>query len=127
MSQMFKPPQGGNVPSNGVIQMSDCKLNDGVTWEAHDAALEAWAAVLRDVGSQAGMYSWFPTAGTGEHDVHFKSIYAYPNHLEFGKDYDRFGNGGLWKRAREILWPIASCDVPRLYDARLRRTAQIRE
>jgi len=126
-SRMFKAPPGGNVPKDGVIVFSSCTLKEGQSYDDVIAATAKWAKVLGDAGSQAAMYHWYPIYGTGENDIDCKIISSYPNLTELGKDYDRMGNGQLFIKRRELLGALQDCDVARVYNAKLRRDAKIRD
>lgn len=126
-SQMYKAPAAGNVPQGGVLLMRNCTLNEDVSWDDLDKASNANAKLLANAGSVAATYNWYPTYGTGENDIDYKFVAAYPNHLEFGKDHDRFGNGGLWRDSVKIWGDIAECDVARVYDIQMRRSGKIRD
>lgn len=126
-SRMFKAPPDGNVPENGVLVFSNCSLEEGARYEDVVAATNEWVGILEEAGSPASMYHWYPVFGTGENDIGWKSITAYPNHTEFGKNYDRMGNGGLYLKSRELFGDLVDCDIARVYDVKLRRSAPIRE
>ena len=126
-SRMFKAPPGGNIPQDGVILFSDCKVKDGVDFEELLTATAEWAKILGDAGSQAAMYHWYPAFGGGDEDFDFKSISSYPSYEEFGKDYDRMGNGGLFWQKQDMIDSMVDCDVERVYHAQSRRSAQIRD
>ena len=126
-SRMFKAPPDGNVPADGIITMSNCTVEEGAEYSAVIAASEQWAQIMGDAGSQVATYHWYPIYGTGEHDISYKLVRAYPNHAELGKDYDRMGNGGMYMQSQELFGDIVDCDVTRVYDAKLRRGAQIRD
>jgi hypothetical protein len=126
-SRMFKAPPGGNVPQDGVMVFSNCKVEEGKTYDDAIAAVNEWVGILTEAGSTAAMYHWYPVYGTGENDINYKAVTAYPNHTELGKDYDRIGNGGLFVKQNELMRGVVDCDVSRVYDAKMRRGAKIRD
>ncbi len=126
-SRMFKAPPDGNVPENGVLVFSNCSLEEGARYEDVVAATNEWVGILEEAGSPASMYHWYPVFGTGEDDIGWKVITAYPNHAEFGKNYDRMGNGGLYIKSQELFGDLVDCDIARVYNVELRRSAPIRE
>ncbi len=126
-SRMFKAPASGNVPENGVLSFSNCTVKDDANYQDVIAAVDAWSKVLGDAGSTGAMYHWYPVFGTGENDIDYKAITSYPSFTEFGKDYDRMGNGGLFMKQQELLGDLVECDVDRVYAAQKRRDGRIRE
>jgi hypothetical protein len=56
----------------------------------------------------------------------FKLLGVHANYASLGADLERLGNGELWRKRMELLDDQFDCDVSRVYDARLRRAAQIR-
>jgi hypothetical protein len=125
-SRMFKAPPDGNIPGDGVLVFSNCSLKDGARYEDVVAATNSWAGILAEAGSPAAMYHWYPVFGTGEDDIGWKVITAYPNHAEFGKNYDRMA-GGLYLTSQELFGDLAECDIARVYNVKSRRTASIRD
>ena len=125
-SRQFKAAPDGDVPGDGVLVFSNCSVKDGARYEDVVAAMGSWADIQEEAGSTAAMYHWYPIFGTGEDDIDWKSITAYPNHTEFGKNYDRMA-GGLYLTSQELFGDIADCDVARVYNVKNVRTASLRD
>jgi hypothetical protein len=126
-SRMFKAPPDGNIPGDGVLVFSNCSLKDSARYEDVVAATNTWVDILSEAGSTAAMYHWYPVFGTGEDDIGWKVITAYSSHTEFGKNYDRMGNGGLYLKSQELFGNLAECDIARVYNVKNVRTANIRD
>jgi len=126
-SRMFKAPPDGNIPGDGVLIFSNCSLEEGARYEDVVAATNTWVNILAEAGSPAATYHWYPVFGTGEDDIGWKVVTAFPNHTEFGKNYDRMSNGGLYLKRRELLGDLVDCDIARVYNVKNRRVAAIRD
>ena len=126
-SRMFKAPPDGNIPGDGVLEFTNCELEEEASYEDVVAATNEWLGVMAEAGSSAAHYHWYPIYGSNEEDLDWKWITAYENYTELGKDYDRIGNGGLFRKQRELLGELMDCNVARVYDVKLRRAGKIRE
>jgi len=129
VSRAFKlPPNYDEAPSKmGVITFTDCSIEEGATYDSVVAGLSAWAKVFGENGSEAALYQWWQTyGGGGESTFDFKLLSVHANHASLGADLERMANGGLWRNRMELVGDQFSCDVSRVYDAKLRRAAQIR-
>jgi len=129
VSRAFKlPPDNDAGPQNtGVITFTDCSIEEGATYDTVVAGLSAWAKTLGDDGSESGIYQWWPAyGGGGESKFDFKLLGVHANHASLGADLERVANGGLWRKRMELVGDQFDCDVSRVYDAKLRRAAEVR-
>lgn len=129
VSRAFKlPPDYDAGPTNtGVITFTDCVMEEGATYDTVVAGMSAWAKTLGDDGSEVAIYQWWPVyGGGGETTLDFKLLGVHANHASLGADLERLGNGELWRKRLELVGDQFDCDVSRVYDARLRRAAQVR-
>jgi len=129
VSRAFKlPPDDDAGPQDtGVLTFPNCSIEEGATYETVVAGLSAWAKTLGDSGSKAALYQWWPVyGGGGESKSDFKLLGVHPNHASLGADLERMGNGELWRKRMEHVGDQFDCDVSRVYDAKLRRAAQVR-
>jgi len=113
-------------PENSVITFNDCTIKEGATYDTVLEGLLAWGKTLGDNGSDAALYQWWPVYGGGDADFDFKILGVYPNYASLGADFERVGNGELWRKRMELVGSQFDCDESRVYDARLRRAAQLR-
>ena len=125
-SRQFKAAPDGNVPADGVLVFSNCSTEEGARYEDVVSAMNTWAGIQDEAGSTAAMYHWYPIYGTGEDDIGWKAITAYPNHAELGKSYDRMA-GGLYLKSQELFGDISDCDIARVYNVKNVRSASIRD
>jgi hypothetical protein len=129
VSRAFKLPSDNDAgpPDTSVITFTNCSIEEGATYDTVVAGLSAWAKTLGDSGSESGIYQWWPAyGGGGETTFDFKLLGVHANHASLGADLERVGNGGLWRKRMELVGDQFDCDVSRVYDAKLRRAAEIR-
>ncbi len=127
-SRAFKLPSNYDAgpPDTSVITFTDCTIKEGATYDTIAEGLLAWGQTLGDDGSDAAIYQWWPAYGGGDAEFDFKLLSVYPNYASLGADFERITNGELWRKRMELLGEQIDCDESRVYDARLRRAAQIR-
>jgi len=116
----------GSTPGSSVLTFSDCSYKEGATFAAVGAATAKWSEYLTDAGSTAGIFHWYPVYGGGGEEFTFKWLEAFTNHAELGADYERYGNGRGFETRGNLLRHLLSCDSARVYNARNRRSAQLR-
>lgn len=108
-----------NTPRDGVLVFSDCKRKDGISNADVGGAMGRWAAVLDERNLDAGIFHWYPVfGGGGESSFHFKEIYTFESHQQFGDFYEAMTNGGLYQHVQAIADPVMDCDVARVYNAK---------
>lgn len=121
----YKLPEGG-TPGNSVLMFSNCNIEEGRTYAEVVQAQKAWADILTENGSQAAIYHWFPIYGGGGDSMDFLRLTAYPNMTEAGADYERITNGELFRQSNALFSGLLDCDTSRVYNATMRRNAQLR-
>lgn len=126
-SAAYRLPEGLDNSAGGVLSVSDCHYRDGVPPAAVDAATRQWVDVLDGAGSQVAMYHWYPAYGGGGETFDFKWVQAYQNYADMGADYERMGNGGLFRQRNALLDNLVDCDSARVYDVTSRRFVNVRE
>jgi hypothetical protein len=131
-SAAYRLPEGMDNSGNGVITISDCKRHHGVPGSAIDAAARQWVDTLDESGSNAALYHWYPVFGGGGGpgggpDLDYKQVTSYQNYSDLGADYERMGNGGLFRRNQELFDHLVACDAARVYDAQSRRFINVRQ
>jgi hypothetical protein len=122
----YKLPDDGTV-ADGILVFSNCSIEDGARYSDIASATTEWASILTEAGSESAIYHWFPAFGGGGDDgPDYLSVRSYPNYAALGADYERQGNGGLFRTSGRLFGDIVDCDAPRVYDATSRRSAQLR-
>ena len=118
-STLVKPPQD---PEEGdttfVLEFSNCSVKDGKTYDEVMAGMDAWAEYQSENGFTNSTYAMFPVFGESNNDYDMKRVQGHDDHTAAGADYERMGNGGHWRKQREILGELVDCDISRVYNAR---------
>jgi hypothetical protein len=118
----FKSPGDGPAPDTIVLSFSDCTgPEDPGKWPDLMGGLDGWAQYQAETGYHGATWMMFPAYGGGDFDFDFKMVYGWDNHTEHGQDYQRYGEQEDWEKQGELVGSLMDCDVPRLYDARIRR------
>jgi hypothetical protein len=121
-----KPP-GKNWPTpSGVTVFADCTVAEGKNLEDAMAVHNAWAQHLTSKGSTASMWIFFPAFGGNDVTGDYKVVNGYDDYTAWGKDYNDYTNGGGWRKARELMAGVLSCDSPRVYTTTLRRSGGVK-
>ena len=122
----YKLPDDGTV-TDGILLFSNCSIEEGARYSDIAAATTEWANILTDSGSESALYHWFPAfGGGGDEGPDFLSVTTYTDYAALGADYERRGNGGMFRTSGRLFDDLMDCDVARVYDAQNRRAAQIR-
>jgi hypothetical protein len=120
------PPDG--TPNDGILSFSNCNVRDGSTYEDVASMTAEWVDRIEDAGSTVAIYHWWPVyGGGGDDEADFLWVEAYSDFAQFGADFERVGNGGLWEEMGEQFESRLDCDSARVYIAKNRRFVNIRE
>lgn len=123
----IKPMASEDDDDEFVISFSNCTIRDGVDFDGLVAGFKAVAAKEAEQGFVNGTWMMFPVFGGGDEDFDFKLVDASPNFTQFGRIYEWYSNGGGWQYSMEHAGSVASCDVARLYNAKVRRNIEAEE
>ena len=107
---------GSENSDNAVLGFSDCTFKKGSKFGDAVKVAKEWHAYMKEQGSTGSAWWFFPVYG-GDPDWDFKAVSAYSNHAELGADYDRYGNGGGFMKAGEIIGDAYDCGVTRIYNS----------
>jgi len=113
-----KPPE--DDATSFILTFSDCKIDEGKTFDDVHPALKAWAEYRSANGSEAGMWVMWPAYGGGKVEFDFKWITSYRSHESLGVDYDQYVSGG-YEKGGELFSGLLDCDVSRAYVTTQRR------
>ena len=122
----YKATEDG-TPQNALITFANCTVNDGASYAEVAQATREWSSLLTESGSQASVFHWFPAYGGGGDSPGFQSVVAYPDFTSMGADFERLTNGEMFRQQGALFNDIVDCDVRRIYNAQVRRSAQLRE
>ena len=125
-SAAYRLPQGMDNSGTGILTVSDCKRKHGVPGSAVDQAMRKWVDILDEAGSQVALYHWYPVFGGGGAEFNYKEVSAYQNYAQLGADYERMGNGGLFRQGQALFDHLVECDEARVYNVQSRRFVNVR-
>lgn len=106
------------------VEVSTCSVTEGRLGMEGGAAVAEWSMYLTESGSESGQWIFRP--GWGDEsgaDYTFKWVKSYPSWASLGRDMEHFLNGGGEQRFGDIAGPVVDCDSPRVYLARIVRSA----
>ena len=121
-SMSVKKGADGPMPPNPVASFSDCTIKEGTDFESAIDSVVAWNE-FRAEGGQAGpAWVWFPAYGEStDATYHFKYVEGFRDYADWGADWDLYGNGGGWQKARELFADKLDCDSGRVYEVKALR------
>lgn len=112
---------------SGPVEFSNCTLKEGRTFEETTAAMAQWVAFEKEHGIDSGHFMLFPAYGeNSEAEYDFKWVAEY-SYAQFGENFDFYGTGGGWRKARELLERLMDCDSARVYHAAPVRTTDLED
>ena len=117
----LKEPKSRDGSTALVMSFSDCSVGDGKTMSDAFGAIQAWADYQTEAGYQNGSWVMFPAYGVTDPGYDFKIVESNHSHAQMGGDYDLYGNGGGYQKAREILGDTVICTGTRVYNGTVRR------
>ncbi len=101
---------------SGVLIVSNCTLNQGITPMDLAEADAKYNAYLDSIDSEGGIYRWFPGLGAPtDADYTFKNVQSASSMSEWGEASEAFVNGGGLMAQVSIYGEIVSCDSGRMY------------
>lgn len=101
---------------SAVLGFTDCSVKEGSSLQAASQAMGEWFNYSAEQGSVASAWLFFPAFGP-DASFDFKRVTAHPNYAEWGLDFDRYGTGGGFAKASELLDDKVSCGGTRVYQA----------
>lgn len=120
-SYAVNAPEG--PPGDGLVWFSSCTLGEGVSIDQAMAAHRKVAAMMREMGGKASSWVFVPALGAGDIEFDYYHVVLHDSYADLGSNFDRYFNSGGYSRAAASMQDVASCDSPRLYDARRVRAA----
>jgi hypothetical protein len=117
-STLIKPPKETDDDDQAfVMDFSNCSIREGKTFDEVMAGMEAWAKHQTENGFTNSTYAMFPVYGESNNDYAFKLVEGHDDHASSGAGYELMGNGGHWRKQRELLGELVDCDITRVYNA----------
>lgn len=106
-----------STPEDGVLMISRCSLQDGKSEQDAYQAHVAFGNHMRGLGSLASSWLFFPTVGAGNIDYDYYHAVAFYRYSDMGAAMELYSNQGGHAAARELLFPVAECKTPIVFDA----------
>ena len=123
-SMNIKAPPSDGPTATSVLTITNCTVHEGRRMDDVVAAAAEWTAHRAENGSTAGTWMWFPVFGGGDVEFDFSVVNVWPNHTEMGKEMQWYMDNQQWNAWRQQFAGLVDCNVPRVYDGRLRRAPQ---
>lgn len=108
-----------NAGEAGIVQLSACTRNDGVSWAQVAKADKAWADYMTEHDLPGGSYRWGAGPGTAkESKMDFYSVWITESLEQHGSAWDKFGQ---IETAAQDMYAIYgddnlyTCDKSRIY------------
>ena len=119
------PPEDDDDDDNSfVISFSDCSMEDGKTFEDFMAAQKEWNAYTDEHGITGGAWAMFPVWGeSSDADYDFKAVGSADDYTALGANWAKYAEGH-YKKSNELFDDILDCDSPRIYSAKVERSAE---
>ena len=118
-SAMVNAPKG--PPGNGVVMFSECTMLEGKTPMEALPAHRKVGAMMKEMGSKASSWLFFPGMGSANAGFHYWSVLGFNSYSDLGAATEMYINGGGWEKAMSVLAPLTRCASPAVFDARLVR------
>ncbi|MBN7799158.1 hypothetical protein [Parahaliea mediterranea] len=120
-SYVVSAPEG--PPGGGLVWFSSCTLQEDTSIEQAMAAHGKTSAMMRDMGGKASSWVFVPALGAGDIEFDYYHVVLHDSFADLGGNFDRYFNGGGYRKAGDAMKGVAACDSPRLYHARRVRVA----
>ena len=108
------PPS--ETPADGVLLFSQCTLEDGKTLDDAYAAHMKAGKAMKEMGSTAVSWLFYPTLGTGPINFDYWHVVGFYRWAEFGATMEKYVNGGGMQTFRQHTGSTASCAPPTVFD-----------
>ena len=123
-SAVVNAPDG--PPQNGVVMFSECAMNDGVNPVDALATHRKMGQTMRDMGSKAMAWLFYPALGVSNENLDYWSVVAFNSYTDMGAAMEMWTNGGGWEKAAVLMAGVSTCTSTTVYDARLVRAGEQR-
>ena len=108
-----------NEGQGGVVQISACKVNEGVSWSQVGKADQAWADFMTEHGIPGGLYRWGAGPGTPKDSgIDFYSVWITESMEQHGAAWDAFREIDSASQDYYSIYGddnLYSCDKSRIY------------
>jgi hypothetical protein len=105
------------MPTDGVLMIYECSLEDGKTLEDAYAAHLEFGTVKKGLGFLDNSWMFVPAIGSGDIDFDYRHAVIFYRYSDLGVAMDVYANGGGRQSRDKILAGTSSCKVPTLFNA----------
>lgn len=120
LSVPINAPQG--TPGDGVLMFYQCSLHDGKTMDDAYAAHLKSGQKMRERGSKAVSWLFYPAMGAGDIDFDYYHVVGFYRWAELGSTMEVYVNQGGMQEAAQLIGGAASCRTPTVFDVQLVRS-----
>jgi hypothetical protein len=115
LSLPINAPEG--TPTDGVLLIYECSLQDGKSMQDAYAAHLKWGTAKKGRGFLDNSWMWQPAVGAGDLDYDYYHAVAFYRYSDLGAAMEVYANGGGMQERDKILGGISSCRTPVIMDA----------
>lgn len=115
MSLPINAPEG--TPTDGVLLIYQCTLQDGKNLDEAYAAHLEWGSVKKGLGFLDNSWMFQPVIGVGDIDFDYYHAVVFSRYSDLGAAMEVYANEGGMQKRENILENIVSCKAPDIYDA----------
>ena len=108
-------------PGDGLVMFAGCHVDDGKTGEDAVAAHKKVAAMMKEKGSQASSWAFFPGVGGADDGYDYWQVVAFSSYSDFGAASDLWVNGGGWRASVDVLRGTTHCGRGVMFEVTLVR------
>ena len=105
------------TPTDGVLMVYECSLDDDKTLEDAYAAHLEWGTVKKGLGFLDNSWMFVPAIGTGDIDFDYRHSVIFYRYSDLGAAMEVYANGGARQTRDKIYAGITSCKTPMILDA----------
>ena len=105
------------TPTDGVLLVYECSLDDDKTLEDAYAAHLEWGTVKKGLGFLDNSWMFVPAIGTGDLDFDYRHSVIFYRYSDLGAAIEVYANGGARQTRDKIYAGTISCKTPMILDA----------
>ncbi|QFU74727.1 hypothetical protein EY643_03140 [Halioglobus maricola] len=109
----------GPPKSDGIVWFSSCTLEEGSDSRKAFEAHKKFSSMMADMGGKGQAWLMYPVFGFSDIKFDYYSVVSFDNYGELGEAWHNYTNGGGYAKHQQTMAGVASCDSPRVYDAKV--------
>lgn len=104
------------TPTDGVLLVYECSLDEGKTLEDAYAKHLEWGLAKKGLGFLDNSWMFMPAIGSGDVDYDYRHSVIFYRYSDLGAAMDVYANKGAMQARAKILGGTSSCKTPIIYD-----------